>query len=232
MAAANPNMPETKTKVDFCGTGHKLYIVRSDLGAYLESSDFSKGNAILRYLHPDCRGGDHYLSYLHAPWSHAFTKIDYESHFLIISGDHYRRVKDLSTAEDMTGETRLHEKCRGGDFYLATSTTYFVVIFSDKGVYRVVSDLGTAKGIKDYKLHDVWKGGLYYCATQSYRLAMATVRYYLVRQEAGEFRFHYTKDLNLTSASAMQAFHPSVMKFLRIESAREYPIWLLQFYYA
>ena len=216
MAAATNIDPKRKT--EFCGTGDKLYIVRSDLGEYLESSDFTKGtDTVIRYLHPDCRDGDHYLSYLHTPWLDAFTSISYESHFIIISGDHFRRVTDLSTAANMTADTRLHEKCRGGDFYLATSSTSFVIIFSEQGMYRVVSDLGTAKDAKEYKLHDTWKGGLYCFATKTYWFAMATVRYYLVRLEAGEHRFLYNKDLQADCASgATQSFHPAVKNFLTI----------------
>ena len=212
MAVATKIVP--RQKADFCGT-HKLYIVRSDLGQYLETSDFNKGTDLnIRYLHRDCRGGDHYLSYVHSPAIGA----DY-SCFFIISGDHYRRVTDLATAADVTGDTQLHEKCRGGDFYLATSSFHaftvspsFIIVFSDKGMYRVVSDLGTAKNAKEYKLHDECKGGLYYWATKNFWGGQ--VWYYLVKQEAGEFRFHYTKDLATDSSGATQLFHPSVMEFL------------------
>ena len=204
----------TKRVVDFCGTS-KLYIVRSDLGLYLESSDFEKGtDAIVRILHPDCSGGDHYLSRVYSP----FFGTDYPW-FVIITGDHFRRVTDLSTAADMTADTRLHEKCRGGDFYLATSSfrsgarsPSFIIVFADDGMYRVVSDLGTAKDAREYKLHDACKGGLYYWATESYWAGR--VWHYLVKQEGGELRFHYTKDLGTNEGGATQAFHPSVMNFL------------------
>ena len=207
MAAGTRIVP--RQKADFCG-GDKLYIVRSDLGQYLESSDFHKGTDLnTRSLHPDCCGGDHYLSYLHAPGSGPY--------FVIIYGDHYRVVKDLSTAADMSGATPLHEKCRGGDFYLGTSRSSFVILFSDQGIYRVVSpDLGTAKKATDYDLHNACKGGLYYWATKN--KWKATVRYYLVKQVAGEFRFHYTKNLRTNSCGATQAFHHSVMKFLMMSS--------------
>ena len=212
MAAAAKIVPKREAKgIDFCGTRTKLYIVRSDLGQYLVTSDFNKGTDLsIRYLHPDCRGGDHYLSYLHSNFSY----------FFIVYGDHYRRVTDLSTAADMTGDTQLHEKCRGGDCYLATSdlrgftvVPSFIIVFSEKGMYRVVSDLGTAKNMKEYKLHDECKGGLYYCAAKYFWSGQ--LWYYFVKQEAGEFRLHYTKNLRTNSRGATQLFHPSVMTFLK-----------------
>ena len=217
MAVATKIVP--RQKAHFCGT-HKLYIVRPDLGYYLESSDFSKGtDLIVSDMHPDCSGGDHYLSYLHAPNFGSRT-----SYFLIIYGDHYRRVTDLSAAADMTADIRLHEKCRGGDFYLGTCTPHslnfkvspsFIIIYSAEGMYRVVSDLGTAKDMKEHKLHDACKGGLYYWATKKVkRVRSCEVWYYLVKEEAGEFRFHYTSDLKTSRTTSVQNFHPRVMKFL------------------
>ena len=216
MAAASTVV--RKREADFCGTRDKFYIVRSDLGEYLESSDCSKGTDLdRRNLHPDCRGGDHYLSYLSS----------FSQYFIVISGDHFRRVKDLSKAADKTGDTRLHEKCRGGDFYLGTNTnsffsrTSFTIIFSAKGVYRVVSDLRTAKDLKEYKLHDACKGGMYYWATKNKNVGL---RYYLVKQEAGELRFHCTNDLKNNSSGPRdaQTFHPLVMEFLMMFQAGEY----------
>ena len=218
MAVATKAVP--RPRADFCGT-HKLYIVRPDLGLYLESSDFNKGTDLkIGDMHPECSEGDHYLSYLHAPGS---IGADY-SYFLIITGDHFRRVTDLSTAADMSADIRLHEKCRGGDFYLGTGTNTrvfktlpsFVIIFSDKGVYRVVSDLGTASDMKEYKLHDACKGGLYYWATKSFRriFRRTVVWYYLVKQEAGEFRFHCTSNLKSSGTTRVQTFHPRVKRFL------------------
>ena len=216
MAAATNIATKQQVAIDFCGTD-KLYIVRSDLGLYLESSDFEKGtDAIVRILHPDCSGGDHYLSRMYSP----YIGTDYPL-FLIINGDHFRRVTDLTTAADMTADIRLHEKCRGGDFYLATNnfgfitSPSFIIVFADEGIYRVVSDLGTAKDVKEYKLHDACKGGLYYWATSIQYYWSKQVWYYLVKEEGGELRFHYTKDLGTNEGGATQAFHPSVMNFLR-----------------
>ena len=89
---ADAIVPTREAKgTDFCGT-NKLYIVRSDLGQYLESpGDFNptKGTTVnTRSLHPDCAGGDHYLSYLHAP-----SIGPYYSYFYIIYGNHFRGDK-------------------------------------------------------------------------------------------------------------------------------------------
>ena len=223
MTAATKIAP--RRVADFCGA-NKLYIVRSDLGLYLESRDFNRAtDATVRFLHPDCRGGEHYVSYLQ-------TRLTRDCwYFFIISGDYFRRVTDLSTAAHMTADIRLHEKCRGGDFYLATSqhsilhtftaSCSFVIVFADEGIYRVVSDLSTAENAKEYKLHDTCKGGLYYWATQSHWPWLAKDLYYLVKQEAGELRLHHTKNLGTNERGATHTFHPSVMHFLTMSPDNE-----------
>ena len=74
--------------VDICGTQETHYIIRSDLGCYMKSPDFQKGEDLdVHRLHPSCKGGDHYLA-------------DDKNRFYIIRGNIYCRVNDLSTGSN------------------------------------------------------------------------------------------------------------------------------------
>ncbi len=54
-------IPKNKTKgTDFCGVNNYYYIIRSDLGCYMQSSNFNKALDITIFsLHPACQNGDH-----------------------------------------------------------------------------------------------------------------------------------------------------------------------------
>ncbi|CAM4618692.1 unnamed protein product [Leuciscus chuanchicus] len=57
-------IPKHKIKgVDFCGSRSYCYIIRSDLGCYMRSSDFNTGSDLsIHALHPCCQHGDHYFA--------------------------------------------------------------------------------------------------------------------------------------------------------------------------
>ncbi|KAH1182112.1 hypothetical protein KIL84_009866 [Mauremys mutica] len=140
----------------FCNRGG-VFIVRSDLGCYLQTKELKTGTGIeIRRLHPACQGGDHYLSDMNNP-----------PNIYIIKGDSYRVVKDLSTDAGATVR-ELHPSCRGGDHYMyrgrllqifvnvyelpSVYDIFFCVIFLERGVMHQVYDLTTDEKGKDVPL--------------------------------------------------------------------------------
>ena len=215
MTVTQPLLVRKVPGADFCATD-KLYIIRSDIGLYLESSN-SGIEGEERRLHPDCSGGDHYLSYWHSP----FCGADYP-YFFIIFGDRFRRVKNLSTAEDLTGYMELHEECRGGDHYLGTCTFHlcsvspsFIIIFAKEGFYRVVSDLETAANCKKFDLSNKCQRGMFYWSTKSFWLGNVW-HYRLVKREGEGIQFYYTTDLKTNSrgGSLYIPYGSTVSRFL------------------
>ncbi|CAJ0935048.1 unnamed protein product [Ranitomeya imitator] len=179
--------------VDFCGVNKHYYIVRSDLGCYMRSTSFHRGEGIEVFsLHPSCRGGDHYL---------AFT----DDQFYIIKGDQYRHVSNLTTGADAIIYP-LHPYCRGGDHYLS-SFDYFYIIYQDRGVYRKTSNLcDDAEGI-EYPMHPNCSDGLYYFGIDDY--------YCLVKpHEEWGIQYVRSTSLNTDDTSETFSFHPSVIPFL------------------
>ena len=120
---------------DFCGLGNYLYIIRSDLGCYMKvdnAYDPHREDPVQIYpLHPNCAWGDHYMA-TPAPNPD-------KNHFYIISGDDFHIVTDLSTGAAPTivspQKFKLHEQCRGGDFYFARDSDSFYVIKLPKNKY-------------------------------------------------------------------------------------------------
>ncbi|XP_039354013.1 uncharacterized protein LOC120380378 [Mauremys reevesii] len=150
----------------FCNRGG-VFIVRSDLGCYLQTKELKTGTGIeIRRLHPACQGGDHYLSDIKDP-----------PNIYIIKGDSYRVVKDLSTDAGATVR-ELHPSCRGGDHYMYRGSLlqifgnvyelpsvydiFFCVIFLERGVMHQVYDLTTDEKGKDVPLKPELQKGLYY----------------------------------------------------------------------
>ncbi|KAG9259840.1 hypothetical protein AMEX_G27460 [Astyanax mexicanus] len=178
--------------VDFCGGYENSYIIRSDLGYYMLSSDLHAGNDLTVYnIHPACQGGDHYF---------ADTKWWY-----IIKGNNYRCTSDL-TLDDSTVLYELHPNCQGGDHYLC-SYGYFYIIFQSKGVYRQTADLTTDRYGAEYKLHPNCKDGLYYWGTSKY--------FYLVKPKRDwGVQYHITGSLNEDTYAETFSVHPNVLNFL------------------
>ncbi|XP_026106561.1 uncharacterized protein LOC113078465 [Carassius auratus] len=121
-------IPKSKTKgTDFCGVNNYYYIIRSDLGCYMQSSNFNKGLDITIFgLHPACQNGDHYLGHN-------------KGYFYIIKGNSYRRVTDLSTDSGAVVYS-LHPNCQGGDHYLSAFGKFYI-IFQEKGTYRRTTNM-------------------------------------------------------------------------------------------
>ena len=219
---------------DILGAG-VTYIVRSELGCYMRLSNElheaknGDNSPTIFPLHSTCSGGDHYLGYYHSPAIGA----DYPS-FLIIKGDEYREVEDLTTDKNPKQHT-LHPDCRGGDFYMATSyynafstSAVFIIVYKAEGMFKVVSDLSTGKKSTPYEkdheeyakaekkkleLHENCKGGLYYWATKSFW--SGTMCYYLIKGVSQwGVQVHWTYDLHTDKGGHTEIVHPSVVSFL------------------
>ena len=133
---------------------------------------------------------------------------------------------NLSTdAEATTGN--LHKFCQGGDFYLAFSKYWaftidpvFFILFVEKGVYRVVSNLETACKSKwsrydktEYDIHERCKGGLYYWAEKT--IWSGNIWFYFIKQvDQWGLQFHRTQDLTTDKNGCDFVLHPEVTKFI------------------
>ncbi|KAJ6651867.1 hypothetical protein lerEdw1_015972 [Lerista edwardsae] len=179
--------------VDFCGVDTYYYIVRSDAGCYMRSTNFNKGAELDVFsLHNSCRGGDHYLAHE-------------DDLFYIIKEEHYRRVSNMN--ED-TGAVvyRLHHNCQGGDHYLS-AFGHFYIIFQNRGVYRRVLNMNTDEDAVEYTLHPNCRDGLYYWGTKE--------NFYFVKpyDKWGAQYFRCT-DLHQSSEAVTYSFDADVVNFL------------------
>lgn len=187
-------LSKSKAKcVDFCGVSENYYIIRSDLGCYMFSTNFHQGSDLTVYsLHPSCQGGDHYLAYD-------------DNTFYIIKGNTYRRVSDLS--RDFNSVVyNLHRNCQGGDHYLSAYGNFYV-IFKSRGVYRRTSNMNKDSDAVEYELHPNCKNGLYYWGTKSYS-------YFLKPIDQWGIQYHKTDNLNKDTYANTYSVHPDVLKFL------------------
>uniref|UniRef100_A0A8B9LBD6 Uncharacterized protein n=1 Tax=Astyanax mexicanus TaxID=7994 RepID=A0A8B9LBD6_ASTMX len=147
-------LPKRKAKgVDFCGgNADQHYIIRSDFGCYMYSTNIHQGlNLTVKPLHPSCQGGDHYLAS--------------EDKFYIIKGNRYRCVSDLSKDLD-SAVYDLHPKCEEGDHYLF-AFGYFFIIFQSKGKFCMTSDLKQKGNGFKFDLDPDCQDGLYFWGTKN-----------------------------------------------------------------
>ncbi|XP_048854199.1 uncharacterized protein LOC125721994 [Brienomyrus brachyistius] len=187
-------LPKSKAKgVDFCGVNDNYYIIRSDLGCFMYSTNFHRGSDLTIYsLHPCCQGGDHYLA------------LD-DSTFYIIKGNTYRRVSDMS--KDLGSVVyNLHPNCQGGDHYLS-AYGYFYIIFKSRGVYHRTTDMKKDSDAVEYELHPNCKDGLYYWGTKSYT-------YFLKPKDEWGVQYHKTNNLKKDTYANTYSIHPDVLNFL------------------
>uniref|UniRef100_A0A8C8VKC2 Uncharacterized protein n=1 Tax=Pelusios castaneus TaxID=367368 RepID=A0A8C8VKC2_9SAUR len=169
-------------------------IVRSDLGCYLQTSDFlERGrNIIIHRLHPSCQGGDHYVGSRQ------------ERNVYIIKGSSYRVVKDLSTDEGAK-VYELHPRCCGGDHYGRVGWT-FCIIFQKEGKIRWVTNLSTAQGEKNFDLHPECCKGLYYFGIDQY---LTLIR----MDEKWGPHFYLYPDSTKDKLDSFFSIHPDVLSF-------------------
>lgn len=142
-------IPKYKMKgVDICGDKTYTYIIRSDLGCYMSTSDLHKGSdpTVFR-LHLSCQNEDHYL-------------VGKDGWFYVITGKSFRRVKDLSTDADKEVKD-LPPNLQGGDHYF-TAFGLFYIIFQERGTFRITTDLSSVLFNREYELNPDISDGLYY----------------------------------------------------------------------
>ncbi|XP_054849572.1 uncharacterized protein LOC129339006 [Eublepharis macularius] len=187
-------VPKSKAPgVDFCGVDEYYYIVRSDLGCYMRSTNFNEGKDLYVFsLHNSCQGGDHYLA-------------DENDRFYIIKGDSYRRVTDMHQDDDAVVFT-LHPNCQGGDHYLS-AFGHFYIIFQEKGIYRKVTDLNTDGDAVEYTLHPDCKNGLYYWGIKDYY-------YFLKPHDQWGIQYFRCTNFHEKEDPHTYSFHETVVPFL------------------
>ncbi|KAI7795561.1 uncharacterized protein LOC130571487 [Triplophysa rosa] len=188
-------IPKNKIKgVDFCGDKSFTYIIRSDLGCYMRTTDLHGGsNLTIFKLHPSCQNGDHYLA-------------DKDGHFYIIKGKSYRRVTDLST--DANAEVKdLHPDFQGGDHYFYYCSL-FLIIFQAKGTEKVAIDLNQPDNLinSERKMHLKFSNGLYYWGRNNLLCFLKPVSEWGVE-------YYEVSDLLRDNGHAYSV-HPDVVNFL------------------
>uniref|UniRef100_A0A8C1E641 Uncharacterized protein n=2 Tax=Cyprinus carpio carpio TaxID=630221 RepID=A0A8C1E641_CYPCA len=148
-------IPKSKAKgTDICATDYYKYIIRSDLGCYMQTSNINQGSDISIFnLHPACKNGDHYLG-------------DWGSRFYIIKGKFYRRVTDLMTDSDAVVYS-LHPNCQGGDHYFSDSGCFYI-IFQEKGTLRKTTNMNQDTDAQEIPLPPNWRNILYFWAVQDH----------------------------------------------------------------
>ncbi|XP_060112287.1 uncharacterized protein LOC132584429 [Heteronotia binoei] len=143
---------------DIFATRHGAFVVRSDLGCFLQTLDFRSGQDIKVWeLHPACRGGDHYVG---DPSGSAVY---------LLRGDAFFKVVDLSS-EPPTSALPLHPNCQGGDHYAFCEDRFFV-FFLTRSVVLSVADLATGSSAKEISLEPGFADGLYYYGSDAAHLA-------------------------------------------------------------
>ncbi|XP_056604830.1 uncharacterized protein LOC130421130 [Triplophysa dalaica] len=187
-------IPRNKTKgVDICAGKEYTYIIRSDLGCYMQISDLHKGSDLTVFkLHPSCQNGDHYLA-------------DMDGHFYIIKGESYRRVTDLSTDADAVVE-ELDPDFRDGEHYLGINK-FFVVIFKGRGIFRITSGLGSVSTDVKLNLKPESSNGLYYWGLSDCCCFLKPVSKWEVEYCKGA-------DLEKDDSLLVYSVHPDVVNFL------------------
>ncbi|KAM6450749.1 uncharacterized protein PHA67_017715 [Liasis olivaceus] len=138
-------------------TRHGAFVVRSDLGYFLQTLDFCSGQDIkVQPLHPACRGKDHYLG---DPSS---------STIFLLHGDSFCQVSDLNS-EPPSDVFPLHPSCQGGDQYAFCEGCFFI-FFLSRGVVLSMANLATGALIKEIQLESTLLDGLYYYGADAARL--------------------------------------------------------------
>jgi len=149
-----PHTDEAARGIDFCGVDKYYYIIRSDVGAYMRSTNFNTGeNLEVFQLHDACRWGDHYLAYQ--------SRL-----FYIIKGSSFRRTSNMNSDDDSVVYS-LHKNCQGGSNYCSYSK-YFYIMFPSRGVYRRVTNMNKDTDAIEYTIHTNFMDGIYFWGTKDY----------------------------------------------------------------
>ncbi|XP_043085116.1 uncharacterized protein LOC122331676 [Puntigrus tetrazona] len=179
--------------VDICGGKTQIYIIRSDIGCYMQTSNLNKGlDPTIFSLHPSCQNGDHYLA-------------DWNETFYVIKGDSFREVKDLSTDSEAK-VLSLDENCVGGDFYFSAGG-WFYIIFLAKGTFRQTTDLNKYTYGEEKSLRFNWFSGLYYWGQS---------KSFCFLKPFSKWGVEYNEGNSIADNSCFDTYsvHPSVVNFL------------------
>ena len=156
-----PHGPKSGTDI----VGHTLgpgnecrpYVVRSDLGYYLvPPSEHQK-------KHEAHGPSEHQKKYeahgIHSSFSDGEHYFGAKAQYYVIKGSMCSITGTLS-ADVGTRTFQLAYKCQGGDHYCGLPTQGYAIIMKDKVI--TVEDLESAKGFKEFNLHDDYKDGIYF----------------------------------------------------------------------
>ena len=197
---------------DICRQGNYLYIIRSDLGIFVRAFHERDDNnpVTIHPLDPNCAWGDHYMA-TPAPNPD-------KNHFYIIRGDDCHVVTDLSTGAAPTTlsppKFKLHEQCRGGDFYLAKKSNNFYVIKSPGNKYLHLNSLThSILPISESNLSVDCRECQYYWATEKH--------FYFLKCNPSSLECHQSKELNINSdGDTSTALYSSAATFLPVMATK------------
>ncbi len=190
-------IPRNKAKgTDICAFNKFYYIIRSDLGCYMQTSNLNKGADISIFsLHPACQNGDHYIGG--------------DSYFHIINGNSCRRVTNLTTDSDAVVYS-LHPSCQGGDHYFAAHG-YFYIIFQEKGTYQRTTNMTKDSYSEELNLDPNFRDCLYY-----WGLPYTKQTGFSFLKPASEWGVEFCTgpDLSTDENNAVCSVHPEILNFL------------------
>ena len=191
-------------------TSHGRFAKVRNLRADLSECDFLP-------IHESCRDGDHYIAHVYVEETDSQplgdVDADYEppSWFYIIKEESCTQVNDLESGSDGVMYTYdLHTKYQGGSVYLANRSGFYI-IRSEDNTYLQTRDLTMCDEMSlttPQKLHDDFKDGLYYFATDDF--------FYVVKRHRRHgLVYHRSKSLSQAGDKAKVPVSKSVIAFLQ-----------------
>ena len=165
--------------VDVCALNDNAYLIQAGHGRFAEiyslQADLSE-YGVLRSLHERCRNGDHYMARTYIMPSitanlYISTSVCEISdgaaggRFYIIKKSSCTEVSDLESALECT-TYKLHPKCQGGSFYLASRSGFFI-IHSEDDTFCHTENLRSPPTAPEI-LHEDFRDGLYYYANDNF----------------------------------------------------------------
>ena len=214
----------TRCRADICGSLNTKYIIQSGTH-YIEVCSLKEDvyASDVKPLPQILKNGDHYLArrrkyveYVGGKSSTLSMRRKTAEELYVIKGSSCILIAldQLLTIDYDPGHENifeLHPKCRGGDFYFANNSGFYIIHLKDN-TYLQVQDMSIAKYKSDtaicHKLHESFKNGLYYFATED--------NFYILKESA-EFGlvYHRAKDLRSNEFEEVLTVSPSIVKFMQ-----------------
>lgn len=204
--------------VDICALKEK-YLIQASRGRFTRVGNLKADllRSDFRPLHESCRDGDHYLAHVYVEDTDSQPQYDVDtdysppSWFYIIKDESCTQVSDLESGSDGVVYTYdLHTKYQGGSVYLANRSGFFI-IRSEDNTFLHTYDLARCDErslTTPQKLHNNFKDGLYYFATDDF--------FYVVKQHRQHgLVYHRAKSLSEAGDKAQVPVSKSVIAFLR-----------------